>query len=273
MNNKKAILKLAAIIVIGVVFKIIQLPILEDPLLKVLHLRMIKNVATTPFALVVIILSYLFFSIIFIKFQIKINGNKIYKGFIYGTLFGFLWFYGMIEIDIIYNTSIIQEIVYGLGDAFPFIIMGILLGMFFGSSSKSKVNSISFKKHVISIFSITLIYLLGRYLSYIVIGAKSSYIVRPVGTFAWTLGNGLLISIIYYFMKDTLQHYQLVKRAIIFSFVIFGIDWFLYNLFIPLIYDISLHEIVQSYFGRSIPDILYICIGVFFSEKYQSIKE
>ncbi len=163
-----------------------------------------------------------------------------------------------------------QEILYGLGDAFPFIIMGTLLGVFFGSSSTSKVNSNPFKKHIISILSITLIYVLGRYFSYTIIGARSSYIEKPIETFAWTLGNGLLISIIYYLMKDTLHQYQLVKRAIVFSFVIFGIDWFLYNLFIPLIYDISLQQIVQSYFGRSIPDILYICIGVFFLEKYQN---
>src|SRR5471030_887264 len=219
MKNKKSILKLVVIIFIGVVLKLIQLPFLEDPLSKVLHLRMIKNVATTPFALVMIIMSYLFFSIIFIKFQIRINGDKIYKGFIYGALFGFLWFYGMIEIGIIYNISIIKEIIYGLGDALPFIVMGILLGMFFGSSSKNKINSIPLKKYVISIFSIVLIYLLGRYFSYIVIGVMSSYTIRPIETFAWTLGNGLLISIIYYFMKDTLRSYQLGKRVIIFSFV------------------------------------------------------
>lgn len=268
MNNKKSIVKLVVIIFIGVVVKLIQLPFLEDPLSKVLHLRMIKNVATTPFALVIIIMSYLLFSIIFIKFQIRINGNKIYKGFIYGVIFGFVWFYGMIEVGIIYNISLIKEIIYGLGDALPFIVMGILLGIFFGSSSKNKVNSVPLKRYVFAMFSIALIYLLGRYFSYIVIGASSAYRIRPFETFAWTLGNGLLISIIYYFMKDALHSYQLGKRAIIFSFVIFGTDWVLYNLFIPLIYNISLLQIVQSYLGRSIPDIFYACLGVFFSEKY-----
>ncbi|MFB5761253.1 hypothetical protein [Paenibacillus medicaginis] len=268
MNNKKAILKLIGIIFIGVVLKVIQLPFLEDPLAKVFHLRMIKNVATTPFALILIILSYLFFSIIFIKIQGRINGNKIYKGLIYGTLFGLLWFFGVIEMGIIHSNSIKQDILYGLGDALPLIVMGILLGMFFGSSSKNQVS----KKDVMPIIGITLIYSVGRYISYIVIGAQSSYIVKPIETLALTLVNGLLISILYYFVKDALQHYRLVKRAFVFGFIIFGIDWFLYNLFIPLIYDISLLQTVQSFLGRSIPDVLYACIGVFYSEKVRVSK-
>jgi hypothetical protein len=267
MNDKKARWKLLAIVCVGVVLKVIQLPFLEDPLAEVFPLRMIKNVAVTPLALILIILSYLFFSMIFIAFQSKINGNKVVKGFVYGTLFGVLWFYGMIEMAIIHHTSFTQEIVYGLGDALPFVIMGILLGMFFGSSSNSEVVSIPFKKHAVSIMGMAIIYVIGRYFSYMVIGGGSSYIDRPVETFAWTLGNGLLIGILYYFMKGALHHYPLFKRAVLFGLVIFGMDWFIYNLFVPIIYDIPLLDMVQSYVGRSIPDILFVCVGVFGIEK------
>lgn len=267
MNDKKARLKLFAIVCIGVILKVIQLPFLEDPLAEVFPLRMFGNVAATPLALILIILSYLIFSMIFLAFQSGMKGHKVVKGFVYGALVGVLWFYGMIEMAIIHHTSFTQEILYGLGDAFPFVIMGILLGMFFGGSSNNEGESIPFKKHAVSIMGVTLMYVIGRYFSYTVIGGGSSYIDRPVKTFAWTLGNGLLIGILYDFMKGALHRYPLVKRAIVFGLVIFGIDWFIYNLFVPIIYDIPLLDMVQSYVGRSIPDILFVCIGVFCSEK------
>jgi len=63
-----------------------------------------------------------------------------------------------------------------------------------------------------------------------------------------------------------------IGKAAIFGIVVFGIDWLLYNLFVPVFFNVSLIELLRSFFIRSIIDIIGVCIGVYLSIIYEHRK-
>ena len=89
---------------IGIVFSAVILRIAiqiihgEDPLSDVLaYSSLVKSIGIAPVAGTMILVSYFFLALIFVRIQKDIPGTKIQKGLLYGILFGILWFYGMIE--------------------------------------------------------------------------------------------------------------------------------------------------------------------------------
>lgn len=64
-------------------------------------------------------------------------------------------------------------------------------------------------------------------------------------------------------MKEAGNHN---KRSLFFGGILFGINWCIYTLFWPLLFDISLFET----FLRISLDILYIIIGTYVVERFFS---
>ena len=242
----------------------------SDPLADVLeYSNLVKSIGEPAIAIPLIFLTYFLLALVFVKIQRNLFGTRIQKGLLYSSFFGVLWFYGMIEGHIEQNASLIKEIIFGLGEMIPIILMGILLAISFTEDSKNKINSLFKKYNLLLVLCIAIIYVLGRYLTYAVIGVESAYLRKMIPTFLWVSGNGILIGSMYYFLIHKNENQSFFKKAFIFSFLVFGTDWILFNLFAPLLFDISFFDIIW----RPIIDILCVFSGILFYVKIFGKKQ
>ena len=240
--------------------------ILEGTPLPDEPLSIIAN--TIGFEATISIYFIIFFSSISITFLIIekwLSGSKTKKGLKYGISWALIMFVGVCEMNTILGTSVIADIRIALVDAIPLIILGILLGKFFASGKQS--NQMYNKNYIITFVAITLFYLIGRYFSYAILGIDSGFIERPLATFIWTFCMGLTFGVFYLLVGKYVKGEKLIKRAIMFGAGIVGINWLIYNLFAPLIFQESiintLHNMIM---GRVIVDIFSITLGTYIGE-------
>ena len=266
MKNK---FRFIGIVFLAVILRIaIQIIHGEDPLSDVLaYSHLVKSIGISPVAGTLISVSYFFLALIFLNIQKEIPGTKIQKGLLYGILFGVLWFYGMIEGHIEQDVPLIKEVIFGLFETIPIITMGLLLGVFFADDSKDEFTKI-IRSDISVIAFISFFYIVGRHFTYLAVGVDSAYFRKTVPTSLWVFGNGVLIGSMYYFLRHGIQQYSIIKKALFFSFIVFGIDWILFNLFAPLLFDISFGDIIW----RFAIDILSVCSGIIFFEKRNKSK-
>ncbi|MBC2578840.1 hypothetical protein [Clostridium sp. DJ247] len=132
--------------------------------------------------------------------------------------------------------------------------MGILLGIFIGTNETKNRK----RQKFFSIFVITIFYIIGRYFAYSILHIESAYSIKPLGTFIWTLCQGLWIGIIYFILQSGIKGKSVVSQGLFFEIVIFGLNWLAYHFFIPVMYDVSLVDI----FMRVGIDVLFITVGV-----------
>lgn len=253
-------LKFLAIIFLALIIRIIlQMLIGEDPLAGVLPYSALVNELGVPaIAGPMIFLSYFLLAFVFVKIQKNLSGTKIQKGLLYGIIFGALWFFGMIEGHLEVDASLIKELVFGLLETMPIIIMSLLLGIIFAENSKETIGSLLKKYNFNLVGCITFFYILGRYFTYIVIGVKSVYLDKVISIFFWCVGNGIIIGSMYYFLGYRISDKNYIKKALFFCFIIFGTDWVLFNLFAPLLFNISILDILF----RPFFDIIFVFLGV-----------
>jgi len=130
------------------------------------------------------------------------------------------------------------------------------------TTQNSHSRSRSSRANTIAILCIALCYIVGRYFAYGILHIDSAYISNPLGTFLWTLGMGVWVGIVYCLLESGLRSTFPLYRAIIFSCVIYGIDWFMFTFTMPLLFEMNLLDILL----RLIVDVLSVMIGVFFAE-------
>jgi len=224
----------------------------------------VKNGLFIPAVIIMFLITFGVLAVIFVLIQDNLQGTKIFKGFIYGLSFGCLWFIGMIEASLILGTPLKNELFTGMADGLPIILMGLLLGVFTGTdTAKNNIKKRS-NENIISIFVITIFYVVGRYSSYTIIHIDSAYSTKPCATFLWTVGIGLWVGVMYWLLKQGLKGYSPIKRALMFGGLIYGTDWLLYNFFIPLFFETSLVDLLL----RAGIDIVFVIVGVFMFEKF-----
>lgn len=197
------------------------------------------------------------------------NSNK--NALILGLSVGILWFIGMIESDVMStSTSFISESIMGLCDASQIVLLTILLNKF--SSNKITKNEdvkipLSTKKIIISICIFTMTFVGIRYIFYLTELISSGYIIKPVPTFIWTMSMGIFIGILYILFNDVLKNSSIFLKGLYFTFVIFGIPWFSFLSFIPIVFQATFMDIIL----RCLCDGLSVFLGYFFSSHINKI--
>lgn len=202
-------------------------------------------------------------SVVFLIAEKWMNGSKIIKGLIFSISWGIIYFLGVIEWYPVYGkTSIIADIRLGLVDVTGIIVLGILLGKFFASDGQSSKTNI--KNNGLILLVVTSFYLIGRYFAYSILKIESGFIERPVETFIWTLAAGISFGILYILAGWNISEVNLIKKSAFFGLTIVGPNWIIFNLFFPSIFQGSFVDVI---FGRAIVDIIFIILGVYFSER------
>lgn len=223
-----------------------------------------KTIGTLPVVMLWILIAYSIVVYVFYRYEDKLPGVKSEKGLRYGIAIGLLWLWGVVEASSISGTTLIHETLGGISDGGPVVLMGLLLATF-----TIKKNSIEDKKttfNLTNIFSSVLIFssvfLVGRYCIYFTRFIKSGYETRPCATFIWTLFMGMFVCVIYNLLGQTTKSSSTLLSAIKFGVIIFGVNWAVFQLFMPLVFEGTLVDIII----RSFADILFATLSYYLSE-------
>jgi len=200
----------------------------------------------------------------FVYFQAKgsVLGEGKEQGLRYGFAIALLWICAMLEGVSIFGNPIINEFFTGLSDAIPVFIMGILLSLLKPQKEKEiYVSRYTWGGKAVVIAAFAATFVLGRYIAYCAGLIRSGYQTRPLNTFLWTLLMGVCIGVACVLLGDTGKLPSLKRRAAKFAFLIFGINWATFQLFMPLLFSGYLTDVLF----RIVIDTTLVTIGHYLS--------
>lgn len=213
----------------------------------------VKKDMLIPALLVWEVLTFSIFSLVFLFIQERLPGKKLKKGFLYGLSIGGLYFIGMFESTLLFDTTVFTEFLMGLPDFVSFVLSGTLLGMAVGTDQIQKSSS----HNILVVFIIALFYVGGRYFAYTVLDISSVYDIKPAGTFFWTLGLGLWVGTTYFLMQPENREKSILFQGLYFGAIIFGLNWSMNHVFLFTIIEFDFDLLI-----RAGTDILFTIIGV-----------
>ncbi|MGE5397209.1 MAG: hypothetical protein ACM3MK_06685 [Chitinophagales bacterium] len=194
----------------------------------------------------------------------RLPGKKGTRGLQYGVSIGTLWLLGYVMTVPMYGNPFIPEFVGGLCDAVPVVLMGWLLGLSstkegFRSAENAFKNNESFVGIAVFVLVFSLIRTVAYYLNIIDTGFQTD----PVYTLAWTIVMGLCLGITYSLLGKTVRSSSTLVSAIRFGFLLFGLTWGSFILFLPLVLKGQLINTILLF----LIDTLSVTVAYYFSEK------
>lgn len=189
---------------------------------------------------------------VYLNIRNEIPGEGVKKGLRYGTAIALLWQFAMLEGVSLFGNPIIKEFVVGLSDAIPVFVLSILLSKLHSEKVErhlSVASALRQKNKAVAIF--TGIFLTGRYLAYLSGVIQSGNQTRPIQTFIWTLLMGISIGTAFVLLDNNRNGRPLKHRAVKFGFLIFGLNWVAFLVFMPLLFsgyiaDVFLRIIIDT---------------------------
>jgi len=256
--KRRTVMRFAAIVVACVVLDIVlhlaasaysTMPETAD--YSVLAERLGAGASATLWAL----LAFSSVACVFYRFQDSIPGAGLKKGLRYGAGIALLWLFAMLEGVALFGNPLAKEFVTGLSDAIPILAMSMLLGLFVaehGSVAGWKRFALGRKLLAIGVFSA--IFFLGRYAAYMTGAIQSGYRTNAVHTLLWTLLMGVCIGIVGILLGQAARGSFLPRRALTFGLVLFGVNWAVFLVFMPIMFSGFLADVL----ARIALDILLV---------------
>jgi magnesium-transporting ATPase (P-type) len=144
----------------------------------------------------------------------------------------------MLEGVSLFGNPIMNEFVVGLSDAAPVFVLSILLSKLQIEKAESdRPATFILRKKIRAVSIFTAIFLAGRYAAYFSGAIQSGIQARPLETFMWTLLMGISIGIAYVILYSNRNERSLKHRAVKFGFLIFGLNWAVFLVFMPLLFS------------------------------------
>lgn len=228
----------------------------------------IKILGFTPAITLYFLMAFGIIAYVFYMYEDKLPGIKSVKGLRYGIAIGLLWFWGMLEGVSLSGNPLINELVTGICDAVPIVIMGLLLGKF-ATKSKSNENKSHDPDYMFfSALIFATVFLVGRYLFYYTNIIKSGYETYPQFTFIWTLLMGVCIGVTYLLLGQTVQSSSPRSGALKFGISIFGINWAVFIVLVPFIFEGTLIDSIL----RIMLDTSLVILSCYISETIKKLN-
>lgn len=169
------------------------------------------------------------------------------------------------------GLPLLDILAYPLADGITLVFLGVLLGRFSGTDSR-KDKKVWISSSYATLIAISILFIVGRMFSYNVFHIYSSYAARQLDTIIWAAAMGFWIGLMYLLLKPGIPDKSPLLKAIYFAVVIYGLDYFLFNLFMPLVFDYQIWPVgsllaYADLFTRSSMDILSVAAGVYICEK------
>jgi len=218
------------------------------------------------------LLTFGLLAIVFVLIQEGLSGKRMRKGLMFGFLFGMMWALYLLEpAPHVEGLPFFEVLVYPLADGITILSMGLLLGRFIGNDSKGN-EKVRFSSNYATLLAVPVLFIAGRMLSYNVFHIYSSYAARQFDTIVWAAATELWIGVMYLLLRPGISDKSPLLKAIYFAVVIYGIDYFLFNLFMPLVFNYKIWPMgaLLSYADllvRASMDILSVVAGVYICEK------
>jgi hypothetical protein len=195
-------------------------------------------------------------TIIFLLIQKGMGGSRISKGLKTGFIFTVVWTIFLVEP--LPHGSTIDLFSYPLVDGAVLILLGLMSGRFLSENSEM----IKHKRNPNSIFNIsvvTMLFTIGRLIQYKVFDIYSMYDQAQVRTLIWVICAGIIIGLMFEFIKYTIDYKNAYTKTFMFGGFIFGVNLFFFNFFLPLVLDVDILDLVT----RTLIDIISVSIGCF----------
>lgn len=197
---------------------------------------------------------FAFAGVAFVYWQIRneIPGEGVKKGLRYGTAISLLWFFAMLEGVSLFGNPIIKEFVVGLSDAIPVFVLSVLLSMLQTEKVEGDLSvTFTLRQKIKAVSIFTGVFLIGRYIAYFSGVIQSGNQARPLQTFMWTLLMGIPIGAAFVLLSNNRNEHSLKHRAVKFGLLIFGLNWAVFLLFMPLLFsgyiaDVLLRIIIDT---------------------------
>jgi hypothetical protein len=209
--------------------------------------------------------AYTIIAATFLIVQKNMSGSRIIKGLKFGIAYSLLWSIYLLE-PLPHAVTI--DFAYPIADSAVLLVMGVLLGRFISTSSQT-LEKVKFTKHsLLNIGLITILFFIGRMIEYTIFDIYSSFDKSPIYTTLWVIGTGIVIGLIFNYMNPLIKDKSIITKSFLFAVVIFGVDLFAFNFFIPIVFDFNLLDL----FIRTIIDITFVFIGSYIINRFQLAK-
>lgn len=73
----------------------------------------------------------------------------------------------------------------------------------------------------------------------------------------WIIGTDIVIGLVFDYFNPLIESKSIITKSLILGFVIFGVDLFAFNFFMPIVF----HADILDLFIRTIVDIVFVFIG------------
>jgi hypothetical protein len=265
---KKNWWKISLVVVLGVIFDMFLHAISSVGGIELEISAFSRTIGLIPAITLLLTILFAVIAVIFVFMHEGLPGRRWVKGLRYGLAIGTLWFVGMFEGSVAAKEPWSSTIFWALEDAIPIILMCILLAILTATdtvSSTKKVNG-----WAIPIIGLAL--LVGRYIEYIVLQPQLEYWSNSLVTFGWTLVLGLTIGMMYWLLAAGLKGKSPLQRTLWFAVVVFGLNWWLFNIFVPILFQAPNAFTMEMVTIRVIVDTAFVSLGVFAFERVLALK-
>lgn len=201
-------------------------------------------------------LAFSFATTVYWRIRKTIPGKGVVPGIRYGMAIALLWFFGMLEGVPLFGNPIVNEMIVGLSDAVPVLLLGVLLGCLkrVQSSDNTDPRTCTAMQEGRMACIYTVVFLVGRCLAYASGLINSGIRSNPMETWLWTLLMGMAIGTARCLLGNTPDGKSLRPVALEYALLPFGVNWTMFLLFMPLVFSGFLTDAVL----RMIIDIVIV---------------
>jgi hypothetical protein len=229
----------------------------------------VQAIGMMPVAAIMLACSYAVIASVLIVAQQYITGGKLKRMLLCSLPYSLIWLMGVLESVSALGKPFLPELAIGLSDIVPLILMGAIVSLWVPGGEKQNLPPAG-PSAIPAIPIIAFSYFAGRYFLYAVIRVNSGYLARAADTFYWTLATGLAIGLAYCLLRNGVTGRTPLSKAVWFGGVAFGLYWFLNNMFMPAMFDMSFIPFtptIMNYVYRIVVDSLFVAIGIYLFEK------
>ncbi len=264
MNKKRWQALLGVCIAVTLVRVMLQplIPEGENPMFTT-HSAIYNAGLLIPAFILFAFVASLLLGVVFVLIEGGLPGTRLAKGLAFGLAYGLMWAIYLLEpFTIALEGPFLVLYGYPIADGLTFGMLGLLLGVFVGTDSKSPA-----RRHIgpktLAVLAIPLAFVALRLCCYAFSIISSAFDIRPVDTFIWAAGTGVWLGVMYFLLRPGVPGKSPLAKALFFGPVAIGINLLFFNSFVPLVFEVDYVDLAL----RTLVDIVSVIAGVYLCEK------
>lgn len=220
---------------------------------------------TMPIAFTIYgLFTYSVIAALFLIIKDQIGGHRVTQGLKYGLSCCIVWIVYLLEP--LPHVAFIDKFTYPLADGVALLVMGLLCGVLLGDSKLKSQLKTSISLSAIGI--ITTAFVMGRLLQYTIANSYSLWKDSPIETMIWCIFTGIGLSCVVQWYSNLILCESKIIRALIGGGLLFGVNLFLFNFFMPLVFKADIPDLIL----RTVVDVLTVIVGIIFFLLYKTPK-